>query len=290
MSDGTPWYARVRNARRGLGLSQAALGRLTGLSPETIRAYENARRHPGRVHLEAIVDALGLPPHDGNAILVEAGYAARAALFPPAQFPGFYFQPEELQPYIDQRPWPDFVLNQALELMAANRAAQALWQIDLAHELTTRTRAQLNMLSVASDHHFADRVTNWPEVIGVIIAVFKGQPRLPESSLDEPSAYFGEVLAEFARGDPAFLPALATLWDQVPPREAKVNWTYPVRWCDPEFGEMRFLAQVSTANGVDGFAFNSWIPVDAETWMVLERVTARHRAERGCKNDRSRNS
>jgi hypothetical protein len=116
----------------------------------------------------------------------------------------------------------------------------------------------------------------------VIIAVTKGQPRLPESSLEEPSAYFGEVLAEFARGDPAFLPALATLWESVPAREPKVNWTYPVVWCDPEFGEMRFLAQVSTANGVDGFAFNSWIPIDAATWSVLERVKARHRAERGC--------
>jgi len=276
------WHERLREARRDLGLSQGELGQRLSLSAETIRAYESGRRHPSRPHLESIVDALGLSPLAGNAILTGAGYAARALLFPESQFPGYYFQAEELQSYIDQRPWPDFVLNQPLELMAANQAAQALWQIELQRELSTRSRAQLNMLSVASDHHFADRVTNWPEVIAVIIAVFKGQPRLPESSLDEPSAYFGEVLAEFARGDPAFLPALATLWEQVPARDAKVNWTYPVTWCDPEFGEMRFMAQVSTANGIDGFAFNSWIPIDAETWMVLERVTARHRKQQGC--------
>ena len=284
------WHDRLRDARRDLGLSQGDLGGMTSLSAETIRAYESGRRHPSRAHLESIVDGLGLSPLAGNSILVEAGYAPREPLFPASQYPGFYFQAEELQPYIDERPWPDFVLNQPLELMAANRAAQALWQIDLANELATRSRAQLNMLSVASDHHFADRIPNWPDVMSVIIAVFKGQPRLPESSLDEPSAYFGEVLAEFARGDPSFLPALATLWESVPAREAKVNWTYPVVWCDPEFGEMRYLAQVSTANGVDGFAFNSWIPLDAETWMVLERVKARHTAEGDCKSDRSSNS
>jgi hypothetical protein len=28
--------------------------------------------------------------------------------------------------------------------------------------------------------------------------------------------------------------------------------------------------QISTANGVDGFARKSSVPLDAETWMVLE--------------------
>jgi transcriptional regulator with XRE-family HTH domain len=276
MSDANDWQHRIRTARRELGLSQQALGALAHLSVETIRAYEGRRRNPTRAHLEAIIDALGLPQHIANEVLVAAGYASRPGQFPLEQFESYYFRAHELQNYVDERPWPDFVLNQTLELVAANRAIQALWGIQLATELATRSRPQLNMLAVASQHHFADRVVNWLEVVSVIVAVFKGRPRGAES-LDEPNTYFGEVLAEFAKGDPAFLPALANIWEKVPGREAKCNWTYPVVWSDAEFGEMRFLGVVSTASEPDAFAFNSWIPVDADTWCVLERVKARAR-------------
>jgi hypothetical protein len=171
------------------------------------------------------------------------------------------------------------VLNQLTELTAANSTAQALWGIDLAHELATRSRAQLNVLAVASQHRFADLILNWEEAVTVLVAVSKGQPQRPET-LEDPSAYFSEVLAEFAKGDPSFLPRLANIWENTPPREAKCHWSYPIVWCDPEFGEMRFSGVVSVASETDGFGFNSWIPLDAETWMVLERVKQRHACPR----------
>ena len=268
------WQSKLREARRDLGLSQQALADLSHLSVETIRGYENRRRHPTRPHLEAVIDRLGLSPNAANDVLSAAGYAPRSRLFSLDRFPGYYFREEELQDYVEQRPWPEFVMNQAVEVAAANSAVEALWGIDFRHERATRSRPQMNMLAVASQHHFTERITNWEEVVAVMVAVFKGQPRGAES-LDEPSTYFNEVLAEFARGDPAFLPALATIWEKVPGREAKCNWTYPVVWRDAEFGEMRFRGVVSTASEIDGFGFNSWIPIDADTWTVLERVKAR---------------
>jgi transcriptional regulator with XRE-family HTH domain len=257
-----------------LGLSQHALARLANLSTETVRAYENRRRHPGRSHLEAILDALGIAPHEANEILSLAGYAPRPRVFPLEQFAGYFFTADELQAYVEQQPWPEFVLDQQTQLMAANKSAAALWRVDLPQEMKARSRAQLNMLAVASQHHFSDVIVNWTEMVSLLVAVAKGQPRRPES-LDEPSAYFSEVLAEFAKGDPAFLPALATIWEKTAPREAKCHWSYPVVWRDPECGEMRFRGVVSTASDVDGLSFNSWVPLDAGTWTVLEQVKAR---------------
>ena len=36
-------------------------------------------------------------------------------------------------------------------------------------------RAQMNVLSVASDNHFADRVENWEEVIGMMVSIAKAR-------------------------------------------------------------------------------------------------------------------
>jgi transcriptional regulator with XRE-family HTH domain len=275
MTEPHDWQSRLREARRELGLSQHALARLTRLSAETIRAYEARRRRPTKAHLESLVDVLGLPPREANRILSDAGYSPREKVFPVERFTSYYFSEDELQAYVDRQPWPEFVLNQLTELVAANAAAQALWGVDLVHELASRSRAQLNMLAVASQHRFADLILNWEDAVRVLVAVSKGQPRSAES-LEDPSAYFSEVLAEFAKGDPAFLPRLATIWERTPAREAKCHWSYPIVWCDPEFGEMRFSGVVSTASETDGFGFNSWIPLDARTWEALERVKQRH--------------
>jgi hypothetical protein len=53
-------------------------------------------------------------------------------------------------------PWPEFVINDPVEVLAVNRAAEALWRIDFAHERGVRTRAQMNLLSVAGERHTRD--------------------------------------------------------------------------------------------------------------------------------------
>ena len=93
--------------------------------------------------------------------------------------------------------------------------------------------------------------------------------------MDEPGTYFNEVLAHFAKGDPAFLARLLNIWSATPPAAAKVRWTYNVVWQDPEFGVMRFLATVSTASEPDALSFNDWTPLDAASWEILARVIER---------------
>ncbi len=83
------------------------------------------------------------------------------------------------------------------------------------------------------------------------------------------------MLAEFAKGDPAFLKRLIEVWTSAVPWPAKVRQQYRVVWSDPGYGEMRFLAQITTASEPGGLAFNDWHPVDAGTWTVLELVKKR---------------
>lgn len=132
----------------------------------------------------------------------------------------------------------------------------------------------MSLLSVASDNRFVDKLLNWDECVRVIAGVFKGQPQSPES-LDAPSAYFNEVLAEFASGDPTFLSRFLTIFAEAPPEEPKCRGQYPVIWRDDEFGTMRFLGVRTTASEPDGYGFNDWIPVDADTWLVMEKVKSR---------------
>jgi transcriptional regulator with XRE-family HTH domain len=269
------WRRKLRDVRQRLGLSQREVAERAGLSPESIRAYETGRRRPTRERLAAILQALDATVYDASEILEGAGFSTPSSAFPDGEYPNYYFfTMDEVQAEVELVGWPEFVTGGANDVVAANAAAQALWGIDFAREHATRPRAQLNLLSVASQHRFADRVVNWDECVAVMAAVFKGRPVNP-ASLDEPDPYFSEVLQAFADGDPAFLARLVRIWVATPARDAKVRWSYRVVWRDEEFGEMRFHCIVSTASEPGALAFNDWHPLDADTWTVLERVKAR---------------
>ena len=268
------WRQKLRDVRKRIGISQREVAERAGISQESMRAYETGRRRPTRERLTAILQALEAPAYDANEILEAAGFSTPSTLFPADEYPDFFFSIDELQAEVELVAWPEFVLNNTTELVAANAAAQALWGIDWATERATRTRVQLNLLTVASDRKFADRIVNWDECVGTLVSVFKARQISP-ASLDEPDPYFAEVLREFADGDPAFLARLVRVWVATPGRDAKVRWSYRVVWRDEEFGEMRFLCMVGPANEPGGLSFNDWQPLDAETWGVLEQVKAR---------------
>ena len=274
-----PWRETLRAARRRIGVSQIRLAELADLSPETVRAYEGGRRMPRREHLLALLRALDAPLDVANDILEGAGFAPAKTLFPPDEFPEYFFTVDELQAEVERVPWIEFVLNEPIEVVAANTAAQAVWNVDFHHEHRIRTAAQMNLLSVASDRKFADRVTNWDECVATMIAVAKGRPERPHS-MEAPNTYFEDVLKEFASRNGAFLERLIQLWATTPAREAKVRWDYRVVWNDPELGEMRLMSLVSMASAPDALAFNDWIPVDADSWRVLELVKSRWLAAR----------
>lgn len=264
----------MRAAREELGLSRAELARRTGMAASTVKSCELGTRHPSRAHLVALIEALHVSRAEANDILDGAGYATNTTLFPADQYPAYFYALEELPDVVERVPWPEFVANDNFELVAANAPASAVWGISFEVEAAAASRAQRNLLSVASDHRFAERIVNWDEVARVLASAAKARPRGAET-IDAPNPYFDAVLAEFARGDPAFLARLIAAWNLAPPAAPRCRWTYSVTWRDAEFGDMRFLAIVSTASEPDGLGFHDWHPLDAATWTVLERVKSR---------------
>jgi len=272
--DTSSWYQQLRETRERLGVSRKQLSQRCGVPLHTLRRWEDGSRHPTFGGLRRVLDVLDCPNAAANDILVGAGFAPSRTLFASDRFPNYFYTAEELQQAVEDVSWPEFVLDDNGEVVAANLATQATWQIDFSWERTHRTAAQLNVLGVASDHRFADRCVNWDEVVSKLVAAFKGRPREPQM-LDQLDPYFEAVLAEFLAGDPVFLRRLMDVFVKTPPMDAKCRWTFPVVWRDVAFGEMRFLNVINTASEPDGLAFNDWIPQDAATWETLERVKAR---------------
>jgi transcriptional regulator with XRE-family HTH domain len=277
MANGTrSWRNILRAARERPGITRAQLAALSGVPADTIRRWEDGTRNPTLPRLLRVLDALDCASAEANAILLGAGFPTQRTLFPTDRFPNYFYTVEELQTVVEGVPWPEFVTNDNIEVVAANATVEALWGIDFARERARRKPPQMNLLSVAGDRLFTDHVLNWDECLATLASVFKGRPRNPQT-LDQPDTYFNAVLAEFAKGDPAFLSQMINVFASTPAREAKCRWTYRVDWKDSEFGEMRFVALVNTASEPDALAFNDWIPVDAESWNQLEQVKARAR-------------
>jgi transcriptional regulator with XRE-family HTH domain len=274
-SEGDRWRTELRDARKRLGISQRVLAEQTGISFEAIRGYESGRRNATRDRLEALIAALKIPNATANIMRESAGFATVNFLFAGEHPRDFFYSLEELPAAVEETPWPQFVVNDAFEIVCANAWICAVWDVDFAEEQRTRTRAQMNVLSVASDHRFADRLKNWDEMIAMFVSIFKA-PSPTSYSLDAPSPYFNEVISQFLNGDPVFLARLLEIWKETKPRKPKVRSSYPIVWEHPEFGVMRFRGVITNASYPDALSFNDWIPLDAETWQVLTKARARH--------------
>ncbi|HET9476483.1 MAG TPA: helix-turn-helix domain-containing protein, partial [Dehalococcoidia bacterium] len=173
------WRWVLRETRERLGVGRSEVASLSGVPADTIRRWEDGTRNPTMQRLLRVLGALDCPSATANAILEGAGFPAQQTLFPTHSFPKYFYTVEELQTVVEQVPWPEFVLNDNTELVAANASAQALWGIDFAHEKATRKPSQLNLLSVASDRLFTKHVLNWDEAVAILASVMKGRPRDP---------------------------------------------------------------------------------------------------------------
>ena len=261
------WSRRLRDARESLGLSRSELAARASLSGETIRAYETGKRNATAPTLRAIIDALGLEQVERNQVLTAAGFAPEGPPLAPEVTAGYVFTVEEAALQIEEYAWPSMVINESMEIVAANQVAQRLWSIDLFREFPNPV--DRNLLTVASDPRFGGKVVNWDEAVGTAIAVLKGHHRGAETEPEGTSAYFAEVIQRFSAGDPEFVGRFVRLWQDVQPRMPKVRWSYPLVWEEPEVGTLRFEIIVSSASEPDALAFNDWIPLDAATWAAL---------------------
>lgn len=267
------WRGRLLAARRQLGLSRDELAARAGLSPATLKSYELGGRHPSRARLTAILDALKIERGARNDILAQGGFVPDGLSMVPGE-PRGTFTHEEAAELVRRTPWPAFVVDEYVTVIEANECAQRLWGVDLRTEFTDPV--ERNLLSVASNPRFADRCLNWVEAVGTVMAVFKRKEWGRPDRLDDPSPVLGAVLQRFMSGDPARVTQLAEIWERVPSTtwDYKMRWSYPVVWRDPVAGVMKFECVVTVASHADSTNFNDWIPIGAESWAALERLTS----------------
>ncbi len=264
------WSRRLRAAREGLGLSRGELAALASLSAETIRAYETGKRGATAPTLRAIMDALGIEQAERNHILTGAGFVGVAIEFTPEIAPDYYFTLDQATREIERAPWPACIVNDRMDVIAANRLALTLWGVDFERELTGP--GERNLLSIASTPHFAERVENWEEAVGVAVGILKGHHRGGVSEPEDSSGYFASVLQHFLEGDPKYVARFLTVWQETPARTPKCRFDFPVVWRDEDLGTLRFRVAISNASEPEGLSFNDWHPLDSETWDGLRRL------------------
>jgi transcriptional regulator with XRE-family HTH domain len=264
------WRGMLRDERLRLKLTQAEVARLVSVAPITFRSYESGARTPSRETLARALVALQVPQDRARRILASAGYAPFDRL-PPAAHPQFYFTLDEARAEIERVDWPRLVANNAMEVVAMNRALQDLCRFDFEGEHLRRDRLGFHFLGLLSERWFREHVVNIDEVLAVVVSVFKGVPRAG-AVLDQPSPVLRAVLERFSALYPAAVPRLLRMWDQLPAMDSKVQWTYPIVWDEPGMGRIRFRCLVSDAGEADALAFNDWFPADAASHVLLERV------------------
>jgi transcriptional regulator with XRE-family HTH domain len=266
------WRTALREARHASRLSLKVAGERSRLSYETVRGYENGRRSPTRDSLLKLLSALELTAADANALLERAGFAPDAGLYAPDEFPEYAFRVDELQRFIEKRPWPAIATDDAIRVLAVNQTMQALWGFDFAREKRRRSRDEMSLFAIIGDFGFLERITNWPAFLRAAASLNKGRPL--RASLMQPARLIAATKA-MAGGDPALVKRMLRIWTKAKPMPARIQADFPIIWRDPELGEMRFRSVVSVASERDRLNFRDWHPVDADTWRALERVKAR---------------
>ena len=267
------WRTELRRAREALRLSRDALAAIAGVSAPAIKSYELGLRQPTHETLLALLDALKVDRHARNALLMDAGYAPDGRQLSP-QNHNYAFSFEEAAETVTRLRWPAHVNNEFMEVVAANDIVQRIWDVDLGREYNEPVVR--NMIAVATNPRFADRLVNWDEMVSVGISIMKGHHRGSEQLPEGQSHYFMAVMQHVLEGDPRYVQRLLALWERVPPRQPKIRWHYPVVWDHADVGRLQFTVSVTVANEDDGLYFNDWIPDDAQTLERVQKLMISH--------------
>ena len=271
------WCQRLRVLRESSGLTREALAARALVSANTIKAYEINRRNPSRQLLTALLDAMRVERHDRNFILSDAGFAPDST---PStnELPTPEFSVDEAVIDIARSPWPAFITNEAMAVVAANHVAQEVWSIDLEREF--RTPVERHLLNVMTQPRFADRIVNFDESARLLASMVKGSFGEAAAAPGGPAPYLAAVMEHMMKGELKYLQRFLMIWSDAPARIHKWRFTYPIIWAHPTAGTMRFRCLVNPVNRADYLAINDWMPVDGETWEALGRLDSAEAAAR----------
>ena len=261
--------AGLKALRLRSGLSQRELAKAANVSANSIASWELTRRLPRDAsaierlghalqatspELDQLLLAGGLPPHP-------RGLATRIE--------DVRLRISDTAGWLARYPWVCLIANDRHELLAWNRPANLVAEIDLATVLPTPE--QRNILWMAVLPHFRDvRLTNWDELISGLISVMKaGEMR---GDVPPPlwlSTLLGTILAEY----PEAFQRIIALFQATPTWRDGARNSHYVAWHvgPPEGGhELAFNLVFRAWSNYDGTFAMDWHPADSATWAWLE--------------------
>jgi transcriptional regulator with XRE-family HTH domain len=262
------WNKRLRAARRDLAISPGDLAARAGLSEASVRAYEMGRRHPTRDHLSCILDCLRLDRQSRNELFVAAGLAPDAIELPD----GSMTRREAIR-LIHDRPWPAFLMNDVMEIIAASRVGMRLARLtqkdlDDRIERSVLVVAARNVAPPASDRGLRD----WGTLARRVMARMKAAG---VGTLDRPDAYFAALLDRIEGVGPGLIRELTAQWEEIAPEpQLTVTWSYRAQWTLRDGATLRLFCVATRVNTQDLIEIHDLIAADATSAAMLERIAS----------------
>lgn len=265
------WRAAIRLWRERRGLTQSELAERAGLSLVSVKAYESGKRHPSEASLTSIISALGLPREEANLVLGGAGYAIDWSSVLEERYAPLTV--EDLRTEAARYPWPAFVTNQSFDVVATNRAFEAVFEVDLKREY--QGFGERNFLGGITHDEFAGRLANWDDVVTFMCGLAKADRRWRSEGLSRPAPWLEAPIQRFLEGNPARIKRFMELWEAAPPVQHHIRQRFTIHWLYRHETLMRFEGRLVVADLWNELHWNEWIPADAETWRLLEEITGR---------------
>jgi transcriptional regulator with XRE-family HTH domain len=259
----------LRALRTRRGFTQAELAARSGLSLMSVRSYEAGRRRPTAPALQSIIDAIGLPREEANALMATAGYAIDLySVF------NWGYEPASLADLAleaDLLAWPAAVMNQAFDVLHANRHFQAIMEVDLSRDYLEY--GSRNMLAHAMEPDFARRAVDWESNIAFMAGQAKADRRWRNQDIDNPSPWLQSVIERLRQGDPELVQRAIAIWNAAPPIPRRMRQRFPIRWLYNGDRPMTFTGVLAMENVVDELTLMEWIPANRDTWAILNEIS-----------------
>ncbi|MEO9254629.1 MAG: helix-turn-helix domain-containing protein [Tepidiformaceae bacterium] len=259
------WTDTIRTRRTELHLTQAELAQTLGLSAESVASWECARRRPSPAAFQHLAQVLKLDAaalaqfqrSSGREPTTQQKYSTLARLSRPLA---------TLSAEIATYPWPCLVTNERFEIVAWNRAANAIAELDFATDLAGPGERQL--LRMAASGHFRRKLISWDPVITHLAGHYKkSQIGLAPGAADP---FFADLVQFIFTNYPDLAQHLMELWANAEPFHDAARNEVDILWRTSVGVDLHFSGPFTSFNDFDAAWAFDWHPADAATWDWLE--------------------